>query len=140
MNKKNAIKVLKSQKQKLDSFHEKRFYDLVWKTQTVQYIKQIFGEKSEQFNYINSLKIYNQYSPDPTRFLDSCIDSVKNFGVYKEPKKNILDGQSNFKIISIAISIFIAGFTACFWLNSNGIISFNRSITSTNNVSQQPSK
>jgi hypothetical protein len=90
MNKKTAIKVLKTQKQKLDNFHEKRFYDVVWKKQTVQYIKQIFGENSEQFRYIDRLKIHSPYSPDPSRFLDSCVETVTNVGVFKEHKKNIL--------------------------------------------------
>lgn len=140
MNKKTALKVLEIQKQKLDKFHEKRFYDLVWKTQTVQYIKQIFGENSEQLNYINSIKIRSQFSPDPSRFLDSCIDTIKNIGVFKEPKKNILYGYSNLKIISIAISIFVAGFMTCFWFSNNGIISFNRTVIVPNNVSQQQPK
>lgn len=140
MNKKTAIKVLETQKNKLDSFHEKRFYDLVWKTQTMQYIKQIFGENSEQFSYINRLKIHSQYSPDPSRFLDSCIDTVANVGVFKEPKKSILDGYSNLKIISIAISIFIAGFTTCFWLSDHGVIRFSSTVITTNDISQQPPK
>lgn len=140
MNKQTAIKVLETQKKKLDSFHEKRFYDLVWKTQTMQYIKQIFGENSEQFSYINRLKIHSQYSPDPSRFLDSCIDSVTNVGVFKEHKKNILDGYSDLKLISIAISIFIAGFSAGIWLNDRGIISFNRTVIVPNNISQQQPK
>ena len=87
MNKKTAIKILETQKQKLDSFIKKSFYDLVWKTQTVQYIKQIFGENSEQFKFINGIKVQSPYSPDLTKFLDSCIDSVKNVGVFKEPKE-----------------------------------------------------
>lgn len=110
MNKKTAIKVIEIQIQKLDKFHEKKLYDLVWKTQTTQYIKQIFGESSEQFDYMSTAKVQSPYSPDPTKFLDSCIDSVKNVGVYKEPKKNILSSLSDSLIVLILTTIGIVSF------------------------------
>lgn len=102
MNKKKAITILENQIKSLDKYFSGDSYDMTWKIQTLAYLKKIFGEESSQFEYFNKIRISSQ-KPDPTRFLNECIEVVKNIGVYKEPKKNILSSLHD-SIIAIIIT------------------------------------
>lgn len=133
MNKKTAINIIKSQIEKLDRWHDRSLYDKIWLDQTITYLKQILGEDSEQVQHFSKIIAVKQKS-DPTRLLETCIEIVDNVGVYKKPNKNILDGISNLKIITIAISIFVSGLCAGIWLSDRGIISIGAFVVTTNNI------
>lgn len=45
-------------------------------------------------------------------YISAAIDHISEFGVYEKDKKNLLDGESNIKIIGIGAWILGIGFTA----------------------------
>lgn len=101
MNKKKAIEILIQQKNKLEksSFYQ----DETWVFHTASYIKDFFGESSTEFTFISQFRftvISTNKTPEPDilyaldqkkqkalKFLDNCVDTIKNKGLYKPESK-----------------------------------------------------
>jgi len=115
MNKKKVIKVLEQQKAKiLDKNH---YNDETWVFQTASYIKDIFGEKSTEYDYISrftfTVQVLNttpkeeiglliQMKEDKViKFINNCIETIKNKGIIKPTKMNFLNKLNNGILIAI---------------------------------------
>lgn len=142
MKLKRAIKILEEQKQKvLSSDHPN---NEEWIFETASYIKEFFGINSTEYSWISQFKWHVKYIDSPfidnekdvdfelkqkpkkaVTFLENCKNVLKNKGLYKEPKKNLLSDFNNWKLITIFIAIFIAGLTSGIWLNEKKSFSFN---------------
>ena len=95
----------------------------VWKTHMKSYIKTFFGEHSPQFKYISDYQFWYNYNqpeaetkaniPIMSLFVETCIDTITNIGLYKPPKQNFLSRISDgllAAIIGIAVpALFIGG-------------------------------
>lgn len=94
MNQEKAIELLKSQQQKLESLDEKNY--LGWQTQTKSFIKDFFGEQSQEYQDIKDFSFTSWYSDLPTNdqikreiptmsaTLDSLIETITHKGLYKQ--------------------------------------------------------
>lgn len=49
--------------------------------------------------------------------LENCIDKLKMTGLYKKTQKNILTNVDNWKLITIAVAISLAGLSSGIWIN-----------------------
>lgn len=130
MTKEKAIEILKRQRDKLDI--EKHTNDEAWIFQTAEYIRQFFGEDSTQFSFISQFKWHVLSSPwdsnelikhwldqkpkEAKQFMDNCIESLNDTGLYKSPKPNFFHGYSNIKIITGAISFLVIFSTVILYL------------------------
>lgn len=119
MTKEKAIEILKRQRDKLDI--EKHTNDEAWIFQTAEYIRQFFGENSTQFSFISQFKWHVLRSPwdsnelvkhwldqkpkEAKQFLDNCIESLNDTGLYQPPKTNFFQGYSNIKIIAAFVPV-----------------------------------
>jgi hypothetical protein len=120
MNNKTAIAILKRQINKLQSSKENR--NDSWTIETKHYIISFFGENSIQKDFFNGYS----WSLNPNSdldwqenqvvlFLNDCINIIKNVGLYKKPKTNIVSDKSNFELISIVIAISLFAFWIGYW-------------------------
>jgi len=117
MNTKKAISILLRQKSKL---LDKNFYkDENWVFQTASYIKDFFGDNSTEYSFISrftfTIKVLNVTPADEKRrllaekeesaikFLDNCIETLQNKGIYKSDKNNFLRNLDNATIIGLII-------------------------------------
>ncbi|GAB2797018.1 hypothetical protein GCM10027275_47990 [Rhabdobacter roseus] len=107
MTVKKAIGILKTQKDKLDDFGNE---NLNWVFQTASYIKDFFGEDSPEFSFISqfsfNVKASSWDRPEDVRrwlaekpivakrFLDNCIETLEQKGLFKQPKQNFLNQLS----------------------------------------------
>ncbi len=89
MNKQKAIGILNRQIEKLDKKNPKDF-NIEWKVQTCSYIDKFFGGITHESKRINSAPSNSQYSPDLIPFLNDCIETIQDVGIYKKPKTNFL--------------------------------------------------
>ena len=116
-----AIKILIRQRDKVLSRDHQN--DYIWITQTTYYIKEIFGEDSEQHRFIQKFSFnpglsLSTFPKDQTRseadrlkasavrFLNTCIEAIKDIGVQKPSKQNFLSGLSD-SIIAVIIGLLI---------------------------------
>lgn len=113
MRKSKAIKLLKQQIEKINNDNTHKDFLLVIQIKT--YIQLLFGEKSDQFNYINSFSFpyyVENKEPDKTtskylemsknsliKFLTNCIEILQAKGV--EKNGNILTNVGNSTIIGV---------------------------------------
>lgn len=129
MTKKNAIKLLEMQRDKL--IDVSIYKDNIWVVQTTGFIKEIFGELSPEYNFIShfTFTVVHHFQPsndviltalkkkkeDALRFIDSCIETVNSKG-FKLKKQNFLQNISNKELIGLIIpisgSIFMSGYFA----------------------------
>jgi hypothetical protein len=125
MNKKKAIEILQKQKLKLD--YSTVYKDSNWTFQTASYIKDFFGKDSTEYIFISKFNFkvltgaweddesINRQLLDKHKkakgYLENCIETISNKGLYEHPKTNIVSDKSNFELIGIivAISIFVFG-------------------------------
>ena len=120
-SKKQAIHNLTQQITKLDDFDYIK--KETWQPQTAEYIKQYFGEESNQYKFITAFNFTAQgtnLSPDDQKklkaekaklFLQEAIEFLQNHGLYKKPKKNFLEGLNN----AFLSGIILLGVNALFW-------------------------
>jgi len=117
-NKKEAINILTKQQEKLSELSYELFQP--WRIQTTTYIKDIFGEQSKEYSYINDLgrinnaigifneNQFNKRKNEISVFLKNCIETIIHIRLYKPPKNNFLSEINNQWLISIIVGI-IAG-------------------------------
>lgn len=115
MNSKKAIEILKKQIQKLDD--STFFKDENWVFQTASYIKDFFGENSTEYAFISkfefkayytnygnendAIRELNSKTPKAKKYLENCIETISNKGLYKHPKTNFLNRISDSALWSI---------------------------------------
>ena len=118
MRKSKAINLLKQQIDKLND--ENYFKDENWCNQTRTYLKDIFGEKSEEylrlknfrFVYYEKDKEIPEWSKNELdsnienaiNFLLSCIETIKTIGITTE-NKNIFSKYKTLEIIGFLITL-----------------------------------
>ncbi|WP_159523911.1 hypothetical protein [Sunxiuqinia indica] len=148
MNKQKAIRLLKNQKAE---FIDKSFDNVAaWKGKTASMIVDFLGFDSGEYysfakfhfgewcldkNSINkNSPFYNEHSA-LIGLIDNCIDKLKRSGLYTKPQSNVLSNVDNWKLITIAVALFIAGLTAGIWLKENtSLIVFKSINNNSNNV------
>lgn len=131
MNKKKAIEILTQQKTKLEkgSFHQ----DETWVFHTAFYIKDFFGENSTEFNFISQFSftvISTNLTPDndilyalgqkkqkALKFLDNCIETLQNKGLYKPDSKIMTwakEPANLWKIFAFIVTTLLSAATLIF--------------------------
>tara|TARA_R110002111_G_scaffold147868_1_gene214974 strand:- start:104 stop:625 length:522 start_codon:yes stop_codon:yes gene_type:complete len=163
MKLKQAIKILEEQKQKVLSSEPPNNRQLI--LQTGSYIKDFFGINSAEFNFINRFDFNVDFAdsvPDKNKhfilehkakdfvlFLNNCKLTLKNKGLFKEPKKNLLSDKSNFEIIGIIFGICVFVFWIGYWTKKFEVFSVASkseksisipAINSTENVTDEKGK
>ncbi|HMK17831.1 MAG TPA: hypothetical protein VK492_06530 [Chitinophagaceae bacterium] len=114
MEKDKAVQVLNNQKAKLNSISTDNC--TVWQTQTKSYIKSFFGESSPEYHYIDNFQFFyhvgdnwrgemNRNIPVASLFIDNCIETIDNNGLYKPPKPNWLTHVDNRWLVGIAAGL-----------------------------------
>lgn len=132
MNKKNAISLIENQKKE---FIEKSFDNIAaWKQKTASMIEDFLGHDSGEFysftKFVIGVWALNTESTNKNSLsyhdhmamiglLSNCQDKIKRNGLYKKPNQNILSNYDNWKLITIAVIIFLAGLSAGIWLKEN---------------------
>jgi hypothetical protein len=128
MTTKQAIEILKRQRDKLDDKNLPN--DDTWVFQTASFVKDFFGEDSTEYNWISQFEfrtLVSSYWSDEQRraaindkprqakqFLNDCIDTIKIKGPYKPPKTNFLNAISDTALWTliplIGTILFSSGF------------------------------
>jgi hypothetical protein len=128
MDNKTAISILNKQIDKLKLSKENRTDS--WTIETKQYIISFFGEDSIQKDFFNGYSwVLNPNSDLDWQekqviiFLNDCISIIKNVGLYKRPKTNLVSDKSNFELIGIVIAISIFAFGVGYWAKKFEIFS-----------------
>jgi hypothetical protein len=130
---KNAIDILNTQKSKLYSVTID-LNDGIWGAQLLSYIVTYFSENSVEYQFLSKTAFYTpEYNEDgkipegevrmdrlkkinkAIDFIDNCIEKLKNTGVYKKPKTNILSSLSEGWLIFIC-GLIIAAMTGLFYI------------------------
>ena len=101
---KKATEILLNQKKKLTTENLRQD---TWLTQTSSFIKDFFGDTSNEYIFIKDFKFYsktfdsmsaeydtnahiNRNSREASQFIGNCIDTLNHKGLYKAPKQNFL--------------------------------------------------
>lgn len=125
-----AIGILYQQRDKLDE--RDYFADQVWITHTQSYIREYFGEHSEQYKYISEFRFINpgELTSDPKyelnkarvkRFLRESIEKIESQGLYKPPKKNFLNDMQQEALVGwVALIFSVIGVGSYTWGYQNG--------------------
>ncbi|MCZ2130596.1 MAG: hypothetical protein LC109_10055 [Bacteroidia bacterium] len=126
MNSTKAISLLTMQLDKIDSINTNSYS--AWQTQTISYIKGIFGEQSEEYAFVKKYKFVWAYSdtsfnqqikqntPQIKSFLENCIESIEHRGLTKnktDPKDNKESWTKKYPVIweiVKAIIILLVGY------------------------------
>lgn len=128
MNRKKAKAILLKQKSKLTDINYYNDENQVF--QTGSYIKDLFGENSTEYNFISrftfTIKVMSNTTVDERRqlliekeesaikFIDNCIETIENKGLYKSEKVNFLKSLDNSTLIGVIIffgsTIFAIGY------------------------------
>jgi hypothetical protein len=115
MDKKQAKQLLQKQINKLDN----KLPDSVWKNQAASLVKDVFGENSKEYEWIEKYQPVWYYSADQevsskqkdknryVDFINTCIETLDVKEVFKNPKQNFLQRADNATLVSIVI--FLAG-------------------------------
>jgi hypothetical protein len=110
-----AVEILLGQKAKLKTENLRQD---TWKTQTASYIEGFFGEKSNEYTFIERFEFYSKtfdsmsasYDTDyhikqntrtASDFIDNCVDTLKTKGLYRAPKQNFIAQLSETAIWAI---------------------------------------
>lgn len=126
MTKEKAIQILTRQRDKLDD--PKVPNDDAWIFQTADYIRQFFGDNSQQFSYISQFKFGVWYKTSDSsdvikarldqnlrevkQFLDNCIEAINDTGLYKPPTTNFLNKLSDTALWTIIPFVVTVTFSA----------------------------
>lgn len=119
MKKEKAIQILNGQIDKLNQRGAK--VDTPWVNQTSSYIKDFFGKDSDEYKYITSpsFRPVPMFLPDDwtqteanwrliaINFLNNCIESIKNKGLYRNPFSFILKMKT--EVILFIITLIFSG-------------------------------
>ncbi len=146
MRKSKAIKILQRQKQ---AFIDKSYVSLsVWLKKTGSYIGEFLGHNSIEYSSFSKFEFTERFMNMPDEFikltknreiieilglLQNSIDKLKTGKLFKPKKKNVLSNKSNWKLITIAVAIFLAGLYAGIWLKNNTSFSFFSTIDKSSN-------
>jgi hypothetical protein len=122
MTRKNAIKILIRQKDKLADYTI--YKDETWTFQTASFIKDFFGEQSPEFSFISQFKFtvfghtgmtnemwrneLDLKQNKALKFIEDCIETIQHKGLYKTPKINFLQNLGSNAVWAI-ISISVPG-------------------------------
>jgi len=129
MNKRIAVEMLNKQKIKLSQTNADLFY--TWKIQTTTYIKEIFGEHSNEYLFINKFSQYIVYSDlsydkqldkkreELNQYLGNCIETLSHIHIYKPPKRNFLNRVDNKILVPIIIALAGGLWTLGFRIGQN---------------------
>ncbi|NOQ26014.1 MAG: hypothetical protein GQ564_11680 [Bacteroidales bacterium] len=109
MNKRIAIKIMRTQLAKVESSEKFSEIANTWQLQTTTYVCNFFGENSSEYEWINHAELRGEYKADPIPFLNNCIETINNIGLYKRPKSNFLTSAPNWLIMLLFPFIFSAG-------------------------------
>lgn len=118
MTTQKAVSILSKQIVKIE---QKDFHYPIWNIQTTTYLREFFGEKSEQYYFFQNhywnidtihakgitieVKKYIAIS-----FLNDCIDTINDIGLYqKENKGNYISRLSDRMITFWIVSVFSGG-------------------------------
>lgn len=105
MNSIKAISLLNIQLDKLPTIDKDTYKS--WQIQTTSYIKDIFGDTSEEYNFIKSTNFVlglidtphnqqiKQNTPRIKSFLENCIESLEHRGISK-PKTDIVKEKESW--------------------------------------------
>ncbi len=129
MKKEKAVQILKTQQQTLPSLNKETYE--VWKTNTLSWIKQIFGESSEEYKYFKDFHFWynDMYNPEAeirknipkaNSFLENCITRINTVGLPKKEWKHVLITTNPM----LFWAVFLALLTFSFWL---GKVTANKS-------------
>jgi len=132
MTKREAIRLLTEQKQ---IFESRTYSDReVWRQKTGSLIEQFLGKDSNEYYSFAKFEFgVLSYGSDKATIkqeldrkhstmvdlLNNYIDKLKTFGLYKKPQQNIVYHLDNWKLITIAVVLFVSGLTAGIWLKEN---------------------
>lgn len=124
MTKKQAIKVLTEQKEKVNNYKK----DLIWLYQSLSYIEHIFGKESHEYQLMNSFNRPGMREKDDNEFeatiirlkrlFDTYIDIVKSKGVKQSPKKNYLSQLSDTWLTTLLALIGGCIFSVGVWVGT----------------------
>ncbi|PIQ21067.1 MAG: hypothetical protein COW65_11250 [Cytophagales bacterium CG18_big_fil_WC_8_21_14_2_50_42_9] len=116
INQKDAIDILNKQIGKLNDPNYPTS-DL-WAVQTSSFIKKFFGENSDEYIYVKTLKVRSEWNklinwPHEDKqaaklFLSQCIQTIERTGLYRPPKGNIFTTTRN-EILVPAILVIMGG-------------------------------
>ena len=84
MTPKKATEILQGQFDKLNT----RKPDTMWQTQTSSYVKTFFGEDSPEYSHISTHNYWDDrydYTRRGKEFINNCIETIQNRGLYKKP-------------------------------------------------------
>jgi hypothetical protein len=109
MNKKTAITILNRQIDKLKILESPKDYSYDWLVQTTTYIDNFFGLDSNQSKRIKDNPIGCSHTSNLIPFLNDCIETIMNIGLYKKPKINLLSSIPNWIIILILPALVTLG-------------------------------
>jgi hypothetical protein len=110
MNKKKAIKILQKQIDKLKNVSLNE--NINWRTQTQTYIELLFGVNSNEakhFKYRGGYLYNETIRTELNSFLNDCISTITNKGVYKEKKINLLSRIPDWSILPIILALIFVG-------------------------------
>jgi hypothetical protein len=117
MDNKTAISILNKQIDKLKLSKENRTDS--WTIETKQYIISFFGEDSIQKDFFNGYSwVLNPNSDldwqekQVIAFLNDCINTIRNIGLYKKEKPNFLVTLPNWIISAVLPGLFALGLLA----------------------------
>ncbi len=112
MKKKKAINILKSQIEKSNIKENNIDRKFIYLTQTRSCIKRIFGDDSHEYKFVSKYNPSIGEDIDLTVFLNSCIETVENFGVIKQNSLwRRLESMNQMVLWSIISFIVVAIFT-----------------------------
>ena len=121
MKLKKAIQILEEQKQKI--LKPENINSQEWIVETASYVKDFFGFESTEYSWIAQFKwhvdpktsvfgtddeiieIIDNKPKKAVKFLDNCKQTLKNKGLFKEPKNNLLSDKSNAALIGTIFTI-----------------------------------
>ena len=125
MRKDKAIKILEVQLKKLRDINN---LDNLWSIETRTYIEKFFGQDSEQLKYVKDFKWRPSVASDPIsyrptmeKFLNNCIETIQNIGLYKAHSENWFSKLPNWIInLGLPALCFVSfGVGVLFTTNNN---------------------
>lgn len=130
MTPKQAIDILNRQRDRAEK--QTHPHNDTWVVQTTEHIKDFFGENSMQYSYIKDFRFFavptnglteKQIKPglennkkSAVYFLNACIETINDKGLYKPPKKNFLASLSDTWLSVIFVTVIPSLFFVGIWV------------------------
>ncbi len=118
MQKGKAISIINYQIEKIKTEDGKT---IAWEIQTKAYIELFFGKESPQNEFFKRFNFASKYSYNPVSFLEECKMQIKNIGLYKKPKINLISSITNTTLFSIFFPLMVLIFTIGFYFGTEKI-------------------